>query len=298
MQIARFDRIATLGFFHPLAQQMAKFEEGRVPILMYHSISAEEEGHVHPYYRLCTPPWRFAEQIDFLRQNNFSVVSLSDLMDRLRTGGTVVDNCVVLTFDDGYADFYSQAVPVLSVHGFTATVFLATEYVGEAPRAFKGKPCLTWTQVRELRDAGFSFGSHTVNHPQLRFLSDADLEFELEASKAAIEDKLGCAVHSFSYPYAFPEEDVRFVAKIRALLGKHGYQCGVSTIIGTVSAEGDRFFLKRLPVNGGDDLRLFRAKLDGGYNWFRLLQWVHKRCGFAGRAYPTDHNGNRAVRRG
>jgi hypothetical protein len=83
-------------------------------------------------------------------------------------------------------------------------------------------------------------------------------------------------VRSFSYPFAFPEHDEKFIFRLRELLHTHGYVCGVSTIIGTATSEHDWFFLPRIPINAHDDARLFRAKLEGSYNWLHIFQYASK----------------------
>jgi peptidoglycan/xylan/chitin deacetylase (PgdA/CDA1 family) len=196
---------------------------------------------------------------------------------------------IVITFDDGYEDFYTHAFPILETYGFNSTVFLPTAYIGETPRQFNGAECLTWSQIRELRRAGIEFGSHTVTHPQLKSLKPEDVRDEIRSSKATIEQQLGCAVKSFAYPYAFPETDRTFRQRLRGFLEESGYENGVSTIIGTADRTGDRYFMKRLPVNSCDDPRLFRAKLEGAYDWLHTVQHVSKLIG----AYRKGLGGNR-----
>lgn len=277
----RLDRLATLYVFHPLAVRVG---DGilRTPILMYHSIS-DSGGARHPYYETATSPERFAEQMRYLSELGYEAIRLSEAAEFLaqRRPGTVKP--VVITFDDGYRDFYTRAFPVLATYGFTANVFLPTAYIAESRASFLGMECMNWSEVRELDAAGIEFGSHTVNHPKLKDLHPEAVDQEVLRSKATIEDKLGRAVSTFSYPYAFPETNRPFVERLRATLIRSGYQTGVSTVIGTAGPSQDRFFLPRLPVNTADDLILFKAKLDGGYDWLHGLQRLKKAAGGVAR---------------
>jgi peptidoglycan/xylan/chitin deacetylase (PgdA/CDA1 family) len=271
----RGDALATLYFFHPL-RRLAPSRKLRIPILMYHSISDSDESSIHPYYRTSTSPAVFAQHMKFLHDNNYQVVGPSEavaLMGASELGGA---QPVVITFDDGFENFYTQAFPILNQYGFGAIMYLPTAHIGPVQQQFNGKQCMSWSQVRELRAAGIEFGSHTVTHPQLKFLDDAAVEDEVRTSKEVIEQELGCTVTSFAYPYAFPETDRAFTHRLASTLEGAGYENGVSTIIGTADRNGDRYFMKRLPVNACDDIRLFRAKLEGGYAWVHTAQYASK----------------------
>ena len=264
----RIDRLATLYVFHPLAAR-GRSGHRSVPILMYHSISDADDFR-HPYFQTTTSPARFAEQMGFLSQNGYSAIRLTQAMS------TPASKPVVITFDDGYRDFYTQAYPILTKFGFTANMFLPTGYIGNKRSKFNDIECLTWNEVRELNAAGIEFGSHTVTHPKLKELGSDEVEQELRRSKETIEDKLGTDVASFSYPFAFPEAMRSFVGKLRDTLSRCEYRVGVSTVIGTATPADDPFFLRRLPVNVSDDLPLFRAKLEGGYDWLHSVQRLKK----------------------
>jgi len=273
--VPRFDRLATLYFFCPL-QRYALAGESGIPILMYHSISEVTEERAHPYYWTATTPAIFADHMRHLHEQNYKTVSLQEAVNRIETPGGKREKLAVLTFDDGYQDFYTHAFPALNRYGFSATVFLPTAYIGETSRSFKGTDCLTWNQVRDLGKAGIHFGSHTVTHPQLRTLRAEAIRDEVRCSKETIEEKLGHRVLSFAYPYALPETDRAFRRELRGILAEAGYEAGVSTTIGTADQTGDRFFLKRLPANSADDRRLFDAKLAGAYDWLHTLQYAWK----------------------
>jgi len=243
---------------------------------MYHSISNDNESNVHPYYRINTSPDAFAKHIKFLHENNYSLISLRDVKETLAQTNNSPDRHVVITFDDGYRDFYTEAFPVLQNYGYTATVFLPTGFINNKNN-LKGKSHLNWNEILELSNNGISFGSHTVNHPQLKLLKKEDIEFELRQSKKVIQDNLQKQVESFSYPFAFPEEDKEFTKHLKEILKKYGYKQGVSTRIGTTSKEDDIYFMKRKPINSCDDIRFFEAKLKGGYDWLARAQLLFKK---------------------
>jgi peptidoglycan/xylan/chitin deacetylase (PgdA/CDA1 family) len=270
----RIDRLATLYVVDPL-RRLSSRGKASIPILMYHSIADEDEAGVHSYYRTATAPPVFAAQMESLQQNGFSVIDLSKAL-RCFSEPEAKKNSVVITFDDGFRNFYTNAFPILSRYGFTATMYLPTAYIGQSRLSFKGKECLTWSEVRELQKHGISFGSHTVTHPQLHDCDANARKKEVAESKQTIEQELGCAVQSFAYPYAFPETDAGFKRSLREELHQSGYENGVCTTVGRPNPASDPFFLKRLPVNSDDDSRLFLAKVAGSYDWLARPQYLLK----------------------
>jgi peptidoglycan/xylan/chitin deacetylase (PgdA/CDA1 family) len=270
----RLDRLATLHLCGPISRLFSSRWKTRIPILMYHAVQ-EGQSDPRPYYEVNVSPATFASQMRQLRTAGYRAVSLEQAQQALNDGAAD-QKLVVVTFDDGYRDFYENAFPILSECQFTATVYLITGYMGDQAKPFKGKACLTWNEVRELHLRGIHFGSHTVTHPQLKDLKAEQVEEELRISKMVIEDQIGVPVRSFSYPYAFPEADHKFRRLLKDALAKNGYEDGVTTILGTANPSSDRLFLPRLPVNRWDDYQFFQAKLDGAYDWLHGFQYAAK----------------------
>src|ERR1700674_3464392 len=204
-QMPRLDRLATLYLGHPVARIMGLKSGARVPILMYHSISDNLFAKSQPYYQIDTSPHVFARQMKWLRHNGYRTMDLTEMLAAMEAGQDL-SKTVVITFDDGYQDFYTDALPVMKQCGFMATIFLATDRIQDTSVRVEGADYLTWREVRELNAEGIRFGSHTVTHPDLRSLGPDHIDYELGYSKETIEQKLGVSIKSFSYPYAFPEE--------------------------------------------------------------------------------------------
>lgn len=269
----RLDRALSVYLARTIAPSRSSEFGRRVPVLMYHSISAEMVAR-HPYYEINTSPKVFAEHMSFLKERGYSTISLGGAVRALKSH-TLSANSVVLTFDDGYRDFYTAAWPILQQYKMAATVFIVTE-IATTGSCFNGKHCLSWTEVKELHESGISIGSHTETHPEVRFMKPAQIDDEIGRSKQTIEQRIGAAVRSFSYPYAFPETNRSLKSFLSHTLEKYGYENGVSTILGTVRPTSDHFFLPRIPVNTWDDLAFFQAKLSGAYDWLRFPQRLSK----------------------
>ncbi len=275
----RLDRIITLGLFAPV-RRLGRAAEGprrTLPVLMYHSVSEDKEEGVRPYYRTAVSPRRFEEQMEWIAETGARGVTLSEGLRLLEEGGAHEARTVALTFDDGFRDFYTSAHPVLQRHRFSATMYLATGYIGEERSQFNSFDCMTWAEVRELQGAGIEFGTHSVTHPELHALPLGAVADELARSKGQLEERLRVEAAHFAYPYAFPQEDGPFTAVLSELLRAQGYRTCVTTRIGRVEPGDDPYRLKRLPVNQCDDRALFVAKLGGAYDWLAVPQLL-TRC--------------------
>ena len=271
----QLDQLITLYLYSPLVRFARRSGNGFVPILKYHSISTNLFGQSHPYYQINTNPEVFSRQMRWLKAHGYRGIHLSEMLDGLLSGLDMSKH-VVITFDDGYRDFFTEGFAILKQCGFTATVFLVTDRIRKTPMRNEGVDYLTWGDVRQLHSEGVRFGSRTVTHPDLRSLDPDQIDYEIGYSKEVIEQELGEAVESFSYPFPFPEEDRDFARFIGDALENQGFKSGVSGIIGRAHSMNNPFFLPRLPINSWDTSEMLKAKLAGGYDWMHTLQWCHK----------------------
>ncbi len=171
-------------------------------ILTYHSL--DDSGSV-----VSVSPRIFAEQMAMLSDAGFHGISMREALAYREAHGRWPENSVVVTFDDGFANFYEVAAPVLARHNFSATVFVISGHVEGVndwdvpPAGLGAQRMMNWQQVRELSDQGIEVGAHTRTHPDLRRLSATELEDEIAGSCAEISDRTGQPVESFAYPYGY-----------------------------------------------------------------------------------------------
>lgn len=217
-------------------------------VLMYHSIG-RNAAHA------TVTPEEFAAQMAFLHDHGFSVIPLDECVRRAREGES--GKLVSLTFDDGYADFATEAAPVLKRNGWSATVFLITGKMSGALGVSGGGsiPLLTWAQARELSQQGFAFGSHTVTHPKLDTLQTEAARHELLDSKPAIERELGAKCDWLCYPKG------RNSTETRRLAQEAGYVGAVTVEKGHPSTNDDMFGIPRAYVHSEMGSREFEACL-------------------------------------
>ncbi|HEU5197156.1 MAG TPA: polysaccharide deacetylase family protein [Methylomirabilota bacterium] len=198
-----------------------------VPVLTYHDIGPQTRG------RLVIGTKSFADQMRYLKDNHYRVITLAELFEFLQLKRQLPRRAVVLTFDDGYRSFLTHAYPVLKELGFTATLFVYTDYVGT------GRNALDWSDLSRLAAEGFQVEGHTRSHGDLRRQpgeSEADhgrrLRAELDSSQRLFQQRLGRPARFLAYPYGAADDAVL------AYTRDAGFQGGL-----TVFREGNASFV-------------------------------------------------------
>jgi len=221
-----------------------------VPILMYHYIRVSPGSRDPLGESLSVTPRDFAGQMAMLRRAGVHTVSLGDVVAALGGGGPLPAHPVVLTFDDGYRDFTTTALPVLEADGLTATVFVVSGFVGRPGY-------MTAADVAAAAAAGMTIGAHTVHHVALAHIPAALARVEIEVSREALERLSGQPVADFAYPYGDTSRAVQ------AMVAAAGFQDAVTTVFGTTAAPWRQFSLSRVRIEGADSLASFAARVLG-----------------------------------
>ncbi|HTS51973.1 MAG TPA: polysaccharide deacetylase family protein [Burkholderiales bacterium] len=221
-----------------------------VPILAYHRFGQQPS-------KMEVPVASFAAQLDYLADNDYRVVRLRDLEDFLAGKRALPNRAVVITMDDGYASTYKYAFPLLKQHGFPATVFVYTDFIG-------AKDALSWSQMREMVASGLiDIQAHSKTHANLAYRLPAEgderyrerLDTEARVPREVLERMLPVTVDAFAYPYGDASEIL--IERLR----KRDYRLAVTVNPGANAFFADPLLLQRSMVLGDQDLEAFKAKL-------------------------------------
>ena len=210
----------------------------RIPILTYHSIDDSRSV-------VSTAPDVFRRQMKHLSETGLRGISLEALLAHAADKRAFPADSVVLTFDDGFRNFYRTAFPILDQYGFKATVFLVTDYCGKKnnwpgnPPHLASMPLMSWAEVRELKSNAIEFGAHTRTHPDLTRITETQVKRETVESKDAIENEIGGKVTTFAYPYG------RMNRRVKEIVAEN-FDAACSTNLGTTGVDSDLFSLERI----------------------------------------------------
>ena len=270
-----------------------------VPILLYHSVACASA----PRFKKWTMhPEAFAAHMQYLYDQHFIPLTVTHWTRLLEQRSRLPERPIVISFDDGYADFLVNAVPVLQRYGFEATLYVVTKYVGQSSAWLQGqgagdRSMLTWAQVAEVNAAGIECGAHSHTHVQLDTVPLSEAREEIARSKRELEQHLNQPVETFAYPYGY------HTARVRELVQEAGFisACAVKHAVSTV--DDDRFALSRIIIAADTDVDHF-ADLVAGRNlrvapteeqvWTKGWRVIRRLRGRL--ATPYDLNASRATR--
>ena len=222
-----------------------------IPILTYHRFDTDCSTP------LCQHVSAFENQMKYLKENGYHVISPRELLAFLEYKQRLPKKSVLITMDDGYRSVYTYAYPILKKYGFTATLFIYTDFVGVS------KMAVTWDQLKEMKADGFSIGSHTIYHSDLTIPMDGETEAEwmdrinkeINGSKKILDKKLRQDTFLLAYPYG--KYDQRSIK----IADKSGYKIAMS-----VQRGGNPFFAHPLYLRRDQiirkDMQAFISRLN------------------------------------
>jgi glycosyltransferase involved in cell wall biosynthesis/peptidoglycan/xylan/chitin deacetylase (PgdA/CDA1 family) len=219
------------------------------PVLLFHAIGKPSEP-AGPYRM---PRERFEAHLRWIKRLGYRPIRLEEFLDCRRQRRFPPARSVVLTFDDGYADLSSEALPLLRRHETPATIFLVSQYVGTSNRwdetgELAGRPLMDWNQVRDMAAHGNEFGAHSQSHAALTRVDPHVAAAEIEGSRHDIEHALGRPVQAFAYPYGLHDADVR------KLVERAGYAAGFTVDPGLNCLGTPASALHRAEIWGTDSI--------------------------------------------
>lgn len=240
-------------------------DERRTVILLYHSVGNGP---------LAVPESVFREQVAWLSERA-SIVPLAVALAGMPTSGTQV----VITFDDGYASLHDRVAPILAEYGATATVYLNTGWIGDTARRpsdvnlghYPREYFMNWGEAEALAKAGWTIGSHGVDHLDLTQQDAASVERELTVSKRAIQSRLNRPCEHFAYTWG------RFTRSLEGRVREAGYLSAMSGLHGPVLTGSDRFALPRIDIRAEYEMQDFTAIVDGRWDYLGFKQRVARR---------------------
>jgi peptidoglycan/xylan/chitin deacetylase (PgdA/CDA1 family) len=227
------------------------YRQTHVPILMYHHIEDPPPGADAIRRDLSVGPEAFEAQLHYLKQAGYESISLNELALHLTVGKPLPPKPIIFTFDDGYADAYTNAFPLLQRFGFEGTFFVVSEPVDAGDPDF-----VSWAEVEEMHAAGMRFEPHSYNHPDMRNRGFDFVVFQILAPKEAIEARTGEPCRFFAYPAGRYDQFVIDVLRSADFWG------AVLTEQGATHGSDALFTLRRIRVHGGDDLDTFIYNLN------------------------------------
>lgn len=244
-----------------------------VPILVYHKVNNRFEWGINT-----VSVRQFEKQIRFLSDNHYYSISLKQYLNS-EFDIDKKQQPIIITFDDADESVYHNAFPILQDNGFTATLFVISNYVGrlnswDANLGGIYSRHLSWEQIIELANSGWEIGSHTANHRDLTGLPTDDVIAELHSSRELIEKNIERQIQFLAYPFGRVDD------RIVSLAQQVGYQGGCALSLNkNMTSAPQAFSIERHGVYAIDSIKWFKRKLSNS----KLEQFKQRIISFAAR---------------
>lgn len=211
----------------------------RVPVLLYHYVEVVTDERDTLRKSMSVNPVTFENQLIALKAAGYHFLKPADLARAAKGEIELPDKPVVLTFDDGYRDFYTVVYPVLKRQDVPVVNYVVADFIG------KNVNYMTEGEIKEVIIGGLvEIGSHTLEHPNLNLLPLEKAKTEITESKSRLEKRFGVKINAFAYPGGFNNEAVQKLVK------EAGYSTAVATQLGIADEKANLFHLPRVRVGG------------------------------------------------
>lgn len=235
--------------------------------LLYHIINRSV------YDKIAIAEEAFEAQLVYLQANDYTMLSLEQAIDILNGTQAAPQRSVLLTFDDGYEDNFSTALPLLRSYGMVATQFVISAYVGRSNR-WNPKACydvnhMTWDELRLWQQAGCSIGGHSHTHLCMSRLSETELHDEVARNKSVLEEHLQTPMRAFSYPYG------AFTPLVQRVVSEQ-YEVAFAVDNGEMLPQTHLHARHRLTVSPKWDITAFAHHLERSFAITSALQELSK----------------------
>ena len=272
-----------------------------IPVLSYHRVLPDFIEKDEPMYSVL--PEQFAEQMEYLSESGFTSLSLDEYEQIVKGEKDVPERSILITFDDGYADFYSQALPLAKQHGIKLNVFVCTGLVeGSTAEIYPEIPAhacahreaypelwraLNWNEIRQLKAAGVGIGFHGHSHRKLAQMTIEEIALEFELGLSLYHQETNYEMRHFAFPHGTYDS---YDSERVALISNLGMQLQFSTRLSRTPVDANEALISRLVIHQEDDLETYQLKLFGAYEWLGALRhWNQK------RKYNPDFQANQIV---
>lgn len=205
----------------------------RVPVLMYHHVQSEESAVTNKQTSISVYTNYFEKQMQYLKDKNYNVISVTQLVDFFDNGTPIPSKSVLITFDDGYEDFYTDAFPILQKFSFPATVFIPTGLMNNTSY-------LSWEQISSMSNL-ILFANHTWSHKNVK-TTTKDMEYEISTADTQLNEHSLNFPKVFAYPYGLDS------TLAENYLDSLKYKLAFTTSSGSVLCKKQRFSLPRIRI--------------------------------------------------